>query len=146
MLTRAADHLDSDRYEQLVRFVFLLLDGSAADGSAPEDRLARAYRITGKAVRRRAKRSAATSAGADGPYHLARRRVLRHILRHEPEETGQVIRFLQPYIVALPHQALQDAAVSAMCQPVFGDLHVWNGDYNAAYGIDTSSLINEEVW
>ncbi|WP_281420939.1 CRISPR-associated helicase Cas3' [Saccharopolyspora endophytica] len=67
-------------------------------------------------------------------------------LKRAPEEAGQLIRALQPYIVALPQRLLEDDAVSAMCQPIFGDLHAWKGDYNTAYGIDTSNLINEEVW
>lgn len=100
MLTRPADHLGSDHYEQLVRFAFLLLDGRSPEGSVSENRLARAYRIAGKAVRRYARRSALVSDGDAGPYHLARRRVLRHILRHE--RTPRPARLAPSARVVLP--------------------------------------------
>ncbi|WP_280458539.1 CRISPR-associated helicase Cas3' [Nocardia carnea] len=67
-------------------------------------------------------------------------------LRADPQRAGRLIRDLQSYIVALPKRALDDQAVADLCEEVFGDLHVWNGDYHRAYGIDTSNLVNEEVW
>jgi CRISPR-associated endonuclease/helicase Cas3 len=67
-------------------------------------------------------------------------------LKADPQQAGRLIRDLQPYIVALPKRALADQAVADLCEEVFGDLHVWNGDYHRAYGIDTSNLVNEEVW
>jgi CRISPR-associated endonuclease/helicase Cas3 len=71
--------------------------------------------------------------------------LLDRLVRH-PEQAGGLIRDLQPYIVALPKRVLEDPAVAALCPLVFGDLRVWNGDYDPAYGIDTSNLVYEEVW
>ncbi|GAA4850159.1 CRISPR-associated helicase/endonuclease Cas3 [Saccharopolyspora rosea] len=68
-------------------------------------------------------------------------------LREEPGQAGGLLRKLQPYIVALPKYLLDDPAVASLCQPVLGDLHEWRGDYHRdAYGIDTSTLITNEVW
>ncbi|MEU6263591.1 hypothetical protein [Saccharopolyspora shandongensis] len=53
---------------------------------------------------------------------------------------------LQPFLVSLPQRVLEDPAVASLCSPVIGDLYEWRGDYDAAYGIDTSELVKEEVW
>ncbi|OXM50341.1 CRISPR-associated helicase/endonuclease Cas3 [Amycolatopsis thailandensis] len=79
----------------------------------------------------------------DGPTPAA---ALIARLRREPEQAGTVLRQLQPYLVALPKRLLQDPAIAALCEPVFGDLYEWTGPYDTDYGIDTTSGSEREVW
>ncbi|RCW45127.1 CRISPR-associated Cas3 family helicase [Halopolyspora algeriensis] len=69
-------------------------------------------------------------------------------LRGREQGIGDVLRRLQPYIVSLPRRVLDDRGVCDLCKPIVAglDLSAWRGDYHSAYGIDTSNLINEEVW
>ncbi|MEV0702699.1 CRISPR-associated helicase Cas3' [Saccharopolyspora sp. NPDC050389] len=67
-------------------------------------------------------------------------------LRSHPEEAGRLIRELQPFVVSLPQRLFDDPAVEDLCPQVVGDLREWRGDYHDAYGIDTSTLVKEEVW
>src|SRR5699024_4375077 len=103
VFTRAAIRLDSDDHQRLVRFAFLLLDGDPVRHSAPEDRLARAHRVVGYALRRR-RGDATGPRGGDEAYDVARRRVLRHILRHEqssrPARLNPFVRVVPPDVPA----------------------------------------------
>lgn len=67
-------------------------------------------------------------------------------LREDPKHAGRCIRDLQPYLVSLPRRVFDEPAVADLCTPVVGDLYEWRGDYDEAYGIDTSCLVKEEVW
>ncbi|GAA3561653.1 CRISPR-associated helicase/endonuclease Cas3 [Amycolatopsis ultiminotia] len=67
-------------------------------------------------------------------------------LRSEPEQAGPALRQLQPYLVALPKQILQNPAIAALCRPVRGDLYEWTGPYDEHYGIDTTGDSEREVW
>ncbi|WP_418153788.1 CRISPR-associated helicase Cas3' [Actinoalloteichus caeruleus] len=67
-------------------------------------------------------------------------------LRSSANPTPQDFRAVQPYVVPLPRALLNRPDIRAICRPVVGDLHEWAGDYHEAYGIDTTDIVQEEVW
>ncbi|WP_016696748.1 CRISPR-associated helicase/endonuclease Cas3 [Actinoalloteichus spitiensis] len=67
-------------------------------------------------------------------------------LRSSTNPTPQDFRAVQPYVVPLPRALLNRPDIQAICRPVVGDLHEWAGDYHEAYGIDTTDIVQEEVW
>src|SRR5699024_12346241 len=98
VVARPAVRLARDAHEWLVRFAFLLVGGDPARDDAPEDRLTRAHRIVGYAARWR-RGGAAAPCGGDEAYGAARRRVLRHVLRHE--QSSRAAR-LNPFVRVAP--------------------------------------------
>ena len=67
-------------------------------------------------------------------------------LRAQEGSRRDTFRALRPFLVNMPRRLVTDPGVSAMIQPVIGDLGHWRGTYDLALGIDEGAIGAESVW
>ena len=67
-------------------------------------------------------------------------------LRDPSAPRRDLLRKLQKWTVNLRRHVLRDPAVTALLEPVIGDLYVWRGVYDPYLGINEAALGEEQIW